>query len=95
MTDRDAGSRAVAAFELVPGHPATEAEVSLWSGALPGAAGACGTWVVLRGDDWPMSADVARRLAAALLEAADRAEAADDGARTRAETSRDGTGVAE
>jgi hypothetical protein len=67
---------AVAAFELIPGHPATGAEVLLWCGAVPGVSEDRGPWVVLRGDDWPMSADVARRLAAALVEAADRVDAA-------------------
>jgi hypothetical protein len=69
-------SQHVAALELIPGHAATEAEVLLYSGAVPGVTDSHGPWVVLRGDDWPMSAASARRLAAAILHAADRAEAA-------------------
>jgi len=65
----------VAAVELIPGHAATEAEVLLMSGAVPGVTEHPGPWVVLRGDDWPMSAGTARLLAAALLHAADRLEA--------------------
>jgi len=64
-----------AAFELIPGHAATEAEVLVLSGAVPGVTEQPGPWVVLRGDDWPMSAGTARRLAAALMHAADRLEA--------------------
>lgn len=66
----------IAALELIPGHAGTEAEVLLWSGAVPGVTEHAGPWVVLRGDDWPMGATAARQLAAALLRAADRAEAA-------------------
>ena len=83
MTEGTGGSaarRTVAAFELMPGHPTTAAEVVLWWGEVHGMPESRGPWVVLRGDDWPMSTDVARRLAAALLEAAERAEATDAGA---------------
>jgi hypothetical protein len=65
----------VAALELIPGHATTEAEVVIWSGPVPGVTGQHGPWVVLRGDDWPMTPTVARSLAAALLQAADRVEA--------------------
>ncbi|SFL29329.1 hypothetical protein [Geodermatophilus ruber] len=51
----------------------------LFSGAVPGVTEHPGPWVVLRGDDWPMSTGVARRLAAALLNAVDRLEATDTG----------------
>jgi hypothetical protein len=64
----------IAALELMPGHPATEAEVWVWEGRRPEPGDDFGAWVVLRGDDWPMSPEVARELAAALLRAADHAE---------------------
>jgi hypothetical protein len=74
--DRPSASDKITAFELIPGHAVTEAEVSLYSGAVPGVTDHPGPWVVLRGDDWPMSATAARRLASALLHAADRVDAA-------------------
>jgi hypothetical protein len=74
--DRPPVPSQVSALELIPGHAATEAEVVLWSGAVPGVTEHRGPWVVVRVDDWPMGADAARRLAAALVEAADRVEAA-------------------
>ena len=76
--DPSCPSSRVAALELIPGHAGTVAEVLLWHGAVPGVSGRRGPWVVLRGDDWPMSADAARQLAAALMHAADCAEAAAD-----------------
>ena len=76
--DRSSALSRVAAVELIPGHPPTEAEVWLWCGAVPGVTEHHGPWVVLRGDDWPMGADAARRLAAALLEAADRVDDSGD-----------------
>lgn len=79
--DRSSASRRVAAVELIPGHPATEAEVWLWCGAVPGVTEHHGPWVVLRGDDWPMDADAARRLAAALVQAADRVDDSERGRR--------------
>ena len=75
--DRSSPSTRVAAMELIPGHAATEAEVLLFTGAIPGVTEHVGPWVVLRGDDWPMSATSARALAGALLRAAARVEAAD------------------
>lgn len=76
----------VAALELIPGHAATAAEVWLWHGPTPGideqpTAGdqpgdAGRPRIVLRADDWPMHADSARQLAAALLSAAERADTA-------------------
>lgn len=83
MTDgagTPAARRTVATFELMPGHPTTAAEVALWWGEVHGVPEHRGPWVVLHGDDWPMSTAVARRLAAALTEAADRAEASRNGA---------------
>ena len=65
----------VAAFDLIPGHATTVAEVCLWTGRVPEVSDAPRRWVVVRTDDWPMSSDMARQLAAALLRAADRAEA--------------------
>ena len=50
----------------------------LFSGPVPGVTDQQGPWVVLRGDDWPMSATSARTLAAALLRAAACAEALAD-----------------
>lgn len=85
----------VAALELIPGHPATAAEVWLWHGPAAGPRGdedaeddhrigAGGSpRVVLRADDWPMHAESARQLALALLGAAERAESATAPARRR------------
>ena len=42
--------------------------------AVPGVTEHHEPWVVLRGDDWPTSAHAARRLAAALGQAADRVD---------------------
>jgi hypothetical protein len=64
----------IADLELIPGQAATAAEVWLWTGTVPEVGDDPRPWVVLRTDDWPMSADRARRLAAALVRAADRAE---------------------
>jgi hypothetical protein len=70
----DPAAEPVAAVELIPGHATTAAEVWLWSGSVPEVSDAPDRWVVLRADDWPMSAAAARRLAAALIQAAERAE---------------------
>ena len=75
--DRSSPSTRVATMELIPGHAATEAEVLLYTGAIPGVTEHVGPWVVLRGVDWPMSATSARALAGVLLRAASWAEAAD------------------
>ena len=64
----------IAALELIPGHATTAAEVWLWQGRVPEVSDHPGSWVVLRADDWPMSSDAARELAAALVLAADRAD---------------------
>ncbi len=48
----------------------------IWCGRVPEVCEQTRPWVVLRTDDWPMSAESARALAAALSRAADRAEAA-------------------
>jgi hypothetical protein len=77
--DRPLASSRVAAVELIPGQAATEAEVLVWFGTLPGVVEHPGPWVVLRGDDWPMNADAARQLAAALLTAADFVDVDDGG----------------
>jgi hypothetical protein len=61
-------------MELVPGHSATAAEVWLWRGEVPDDGDNSTPRVVLRADDWPMSSAAARKLAAALLIAAERAE---------------------
>jgi hypothetical protein len=61
--------------ELIPGHPETRAEVWLWYGGIPEVSDDPRLWVSLQSDDWPMSPGTARRLAAALLTAAARAEA--------------------
>jgi hypothetical protein len=74
LVEQDPSAEQVTVLEQIPGHPATAAEVWLWSGSAPGLPEATGPRVVLRADDWPMSPDAARRLAAALLEAAERAE---------------------
>ena len=68
-----ASAEKVAGLELIPGHATTTAEVWVWRGPLPDVHDGSRSCVVLRADDWPMSADRARELAAALLEAADRA----------------------
>jgi len=66
----------IAALEQVPGHATTWAEVWVWQGCVPDVSEQSGPWVVLRADDWPMHPRTARELAAALVEAADRAESA-------------------
>jgi hypothetical protein len=63
----------VATLQLVPGHPTTAAEVFLWHGAVLGIDDPPQMRVVLRADDWPMTPERARQLAALLLRAADRA----------------------
>jgi hypothetical protein len=73
----------VATMELIPGHAGTAAEVWVWRGSVPGVSDVPADdgqfHVVLRADDWPMSSAAARRLATALLEAAERAEHAGAG----------------
>jgi hypothetical protein len=69
----------IAALELIPGHATTAAEVWLWQGRVQEVSDNPGPWVVLRADDWPMSSDAARELAAALVLAADRAESCSPG----------------
>lgn len=66
----------IGTLPLIPGHASTAAEVWVWQGRVPEVSHHARSWVVLRTDDWPMSAESARELAAALLRAADRVEAA-------------------
>jgi hypothetical protein len=61
--------------ELIPGHAETVAHVWLWHGRVSEVGDDSRLWVSLEADDWPMAPSVARRLAAALLEAAAVAEA--------------------
>lgn len=65
----------IAALELIPGHATTAAEVRLWHGRVPEVSEVARRWVVLDTDDWPMSPDAARLLAAALVRAADQVDA--------------------
>ncbi len=60
--------------EQIPGQASTSAEVWLWRGCVPEVGDDLRPWVVLQADDWPMSADTARELAATLLRAADLLE---------------------
>jgi hypothetical protein len=64
----------VATMEQIPGHAATVAEVWLWRDPAPTAQNHATPRVVLQADDWPMSAEAARQLAALLIVAAQRAE---------------------
>jgi hypothetical protein len=61
-------------MELISGQAATAAEVWLWHDPVPPAQNHATPRVVLRADDWPMSADAARQLAALLIDAARRAD---------------------
>jgi hypothetical protein len=81
VSHADAGpaQEKIAGLQLVPGHNTTAAEVWLWQGRFPEAHDRPRPWVVLRTDDWPMSAESARALAAALLRA-DRVETASSAA---------------
>jgi hypothetical protein len=72
------GSEKIVGLQQIPGHATTTAEVWLWRGRVPEVCDEPRPWVVLRADDWPMSSHAARRLAEALLQAADRADASDD-----------------
>jgi hypothetical protein len=74
IAEQGPSAQRVAVLEQIPGHPATAAEVWVRAGAVPGVGGGEGPWVVLRADDWPMSPSAARRLAAALVDAAARAD---------------------
>ena len=77
--DPEPAPEQIAALELIPGHPATAAEVWLWPGRVPEVSDHPRPWVLLRADDWPMSPDAARTLATAIVLAADRAETAGAG----------------
>jgi len=72
---QDAALEIVEELELIPGQPTTVAQVWMWRGPVPHVSELPLPWVVLHGDDWPMSPHVARKLAAALVRGADRAEA--------------------
>ena len=72
--DPECSTERVAALELIPGHASTTAEVWIWQGHVPELDGEPRPWVMLRSDDWPMSSEAARELAAALIRAAERVE---------------------